>query len=333
MKNVKKYSMFLLLLIITGCTQQKKEVAVLVYDQKDPFIENVASDIHKYNTTEYNITIYDCEKSQIRQNEIAERLYEEGVDLLIINPVERLSSYIFVEKSKKEKIPLIFFNREPLAEDLEKMEKAYYVGANAKASGIMQAELIAEAFEHSPNKLNQYDKNKDNVIQCLILKGEQGHQDAEDRTTAVIGELKKQGFQVEVLHTQIANWSENQAYRDMETMMEMYGNQIEVLISNNDAMAIGATKYLKEYEYFGTETNQVAEEVPFIIVGIDGLNEAIRFIENGYMYGTILNDGSSMAKAIVNLAKYILEDNEESLQYKLIDDKYIWIEYKNYTIE
>ncbi|WZL80408.1 galactose ABC transporter substrate-binding protein [Vallitaleaceae bacterium 9-2] len=326
-------ALFVCSITLVGCEKGETEVAVLLYDNSDPFIYSVGQYLQEYQNDEINIRIYDSKKSQIVQNEIAEQLYDEGIDLLIINPVERLSSYIFVEKSIQEDVPIIFFNREPLKEDLDAMDDVYYVGANATESGAMQAEMIAEAFGGSTENLNAYDTNGDNIIQCVIFKGEQGHQDAEERTTVVIDALEREGYQVEVLMTQVANWNENEAYRDMEEIMLQYGDAIELLISNNDAMAIGATKYLMDNGYFGQQMRGTVIEVPFVIVGIDGLSEAIDFIKNGYMYGTILNDGNNMANAILELTEYIIENPDKKLNYNLEDDKYIWIPYKNFVFD
>ena len=334
---MKKYMMILMalyfLIVLSGCRNEHKEVAVLLYDLEDPFIQNVAERLVANDMTDYNITIYDSQRSQILQNELAEQLFEEDVDLLIINPVERLSSYIFIQKSIQEDVPIIFFNREPLREDLYLSDQIYYVGAKATESGNMQAAMVAERFGNNPEGLNFYDKNMDNRIQCVILKGEQGHQDAEERTTAVIDELTDLGYDVEVLVTRVANWNENEAYRDMKEIMDTYEDRIEVVISNNDAMAIGAVKFLYDHGYYGQEYEGSVTAIPFPIVGIDGLDEAKRYIEKGYMYGTIINDGDNMAKAILDLGVSIIEDGDESVAYELEDGKYIWIPYKNFSLE
>jgi methyl-galactoside transport system substrate-binding protein len=167
----------------------------------------------------------------------------------------------------------------------------------------------------------------------VILKGEQGHQDAEERTKSVIEGLKGEGFKVEVLHTKVANWNETKAYRAMHEIMSEFGEDIELLISNNDAMAIGASKYLMDNGYFGMEVDGVVTDIPFRIVGIDGLEEAKLLTKKGYMYGTIINDGKSMAEAIMQLSEYILENDEEKLQYELVDNKYILISYKYHSNE
>ena len=48
--------------------------------------------------------------------------------------------------AEKNDVPIIFFNRELVTEDLERWKKLYYVGADAIGSGIIRGELAAEAF-------------------------------------------------------------------------------------------------------------------------------------------------------------------------------------------
>lgn len=321
------------LISLSACGEQTVEVAVLIYDESDPFIDSVGLRLESQSDTNYQITTYDCRKSQIIQNEIAEELFEEGIDLIVINPVDRLSSYIFVQKAEQLNIPLIFFNREPLKEDLELSDGAYYVGSNAAESGIMQAEMIAEGFGGDPNQLNEYDKNGDGIIQSVIFKGEQGHQDAEERTTAVVAALEEHGFDIEVLAVNVSNWSETESYLDMDEIMKIYGSDIEVLISNNDAMAIGATNYLIDNGYASMEEEENVSKLPFMIVGIDGLEDAKTYIEDGYIYGTIINDGDSMADAILDLSKYILDSSNQDLEYELTEGHYIWIPYQDFRNE
>ena len=80
--------------------------------------------------------------------------------------------------ARNEDIPVIFFNREPVREDLMQWEKLYYVGCDAEQSVIMQGEIAAEYI----NSHSEVDKNKDGKIQYVLLEGEAGHQDAISRT-------------------------------------------------------------------------------------------------------------------------------------------------------
>ena len=72
---------------------------------------------------------------------------------------------------------MVFLNREPVAEDMNKWDKVYYVGAKAEESGTISGQLIVDYWKAHP----EADKNGDGKLQYVMLKGEPGHQDAELR--------------------------------------------------------------------------------------------------------------------------------------------------------
>ncbi len=331
---------FILIATSTGCSNQEKQTALILYNENDPFINTFARQIEELISDIPNCQLetIDSQNSQIIQNEQIEEMAARKRDLLIINPVDRLGSYSIVKKMKDQKIPIIFFNREPLIEDLNIWDKAYYVGARAEQSGQLQAELIMGLFGSDPGQLNQYDRNGDTSIQVVILKGEQGHQDAEIRTAEVVRAFRERGFKLEILITEVANWNQEQAFEKMEHILKTYGSRMEVLLSNNDAMAIGALERMRQEDFFhdtnGNGRIDPLDEDWLPVVGIDGLAEAVKEIESGYLYGTVLNDSLTQAKAIVELSEYILGMRDlDGMNFTIIDNNYIWIDYKVFTLD
>jgi methyl-galactoside transport system substrate-binding protein len=316
--------LLLLPCFLIGCDSRKMKVGLLLYNQADPFVNAFAGQIQEEADESIEIEVFDSHNSQIIQNEYIENMIRRKPDLIILNPVDRLGVYPIIRKLKDENIPVILFNREPLPKDMDLWEKAYYVGARAEQSGQMQAELIMGLFGGDPNHLNGYDLNGDNRIQTVILKGEQGHQDAEIRTSEVVRSFKGAGFDQDILVTEVANWRRDEAYEKMDKILEQYGDEVEVILSNNDAMALGAIDRMLE--------GKVEHWIP--VVGIDGLEEAVAQIHAGYLYGTVLNDSRAQAEAIVDLAKAILLGEDLSdLPFPLEDGKYIWIDYQSFTLE
>ena len=324
--------------IFTSCQSKENEVGMAIYNMNDPYINTFARQIEKISDGLFSLSSYNAKNSQMLQNENIEEMINNKSNLLIINPVDRLGVYPIIRSLKNEDIPVIFFNREPLLTDLNLWEKSYYVGARAEQSGQLQAELVMELFGNDPDNLNEFDKNGDNRIQAVILKGEQGHQDAELRTTELVRAFKVNGFDLDILLIEVANWNGDQAFDKMEHILSKYGNQIETIMSNNDAMALGAIKQMRQQGWFlDTNTNgRVDPEddnwIP--VVGIDGIEEAVADIEKGYLYGTVLNDSREQAQAIVELSQVLLGDRDIStLRFPLIDNKYIWIEYKVFLLD
>ena len=331
MRQIK--AVIFILIILTGCSIKEKTAGLFLYNMEDPYVDIFSGHIIDFAKGKFKVEHIDCQNSQIIQNEYIEKQIRKKNDLMIINPVDRLGAYSVIKKLKTVDIPVIFFNREPLAEDLDIWEKAYYVGAKAEQSGRLQAEMVMALFGGDPDNLNKYDKNANGRIETVILKGEQGHQDAEIRTEEVVNTFKKNSFNLDILITEVANWNREEAYDKMKYIIDIHGSDIELVISNNDAMALGAISIMRQTGMFKdtNNNNKIDKDDDFWIpvVGIDGLDEAVEMIEKGYLYGSVLNDSYSQARAIADLADIILNrKNISSMSFPLLEGKYIWIDYK-----
>lgn len=330
---MKKLLIVLLITFLAACQTEQLDIGLVLYNESDPFVELFASKIVD-NIDNYSIEVYDSENSQSLQNTQLQELIDKETRLFLVNPVDRLSTFTLIRKLRETDTPVIFFNREPLRKDLQEYQNAYYVGAKAEQSGYIQADLVEELFGN-PNDMNVYDRNEDGIIQILLFKGEPGHQDAELRSKSVIEALEEKGYQIEVVQTIIADWIKQDAYSMMKEIIEDEVNY-EIIISNNDAMAIGAIEAMREYGIFrdDNEDNSIdLNDISWVpVIGVDGIPLAKTEIENGYMYGTVLNDSDSMALAISELSRYLLGEIQlKDMTYQLEDRYYIWIDYKAFT--
>ncbi|MDC7235108.1 MAG: galactose ABC transporter substrate-binding protein [Spirochaetales bacterium] len=328
----------LFLLSLGSCRSETKQVDMLLYNQDDLFINSFYRQIVAMAEDSVNLTVHDARNSQILQNETLELRLREGSDLMLINPVDRLGAYSVIKRLRSENIPVIYFNRQPLHKDLLLWEQSWYVGARAEQSGQMQADLVMDLFGGDPENLNEYDRNGDGKIQTVILKGEQGHQDAEIRTSEVVGSFRRNGFKLDILVTEVANWDRNEAYEKMGEILKNFGDDIELILSNNDAMALGAISRMRQSGVF-TDSNgngriDRMDEGWIPVLGIDGIEQAVEQIQAGYLYGTVENDSASMARAIAALSQAVLEETPLSdLPFPVEDDKYIWIDYQPFIME
>ncbi len=123
-----------------------------LYQQNDTFIATIVSSLEAAarereadEGLKITLNITDGRGSQATQNEQIDRFLSTGYDVICVNLVDRTAAAVIVDKAKSAGIPLIFFNREPVREDIMRWDKVYYVGAEAGKSGVMQGELVAEA--------------------------------------------------------------------------------------------------------------------------------------------------------------------------------------------
>lgn len=230
------------------------------------------------------VTVRDAVGSQRTQNDQVKEMIDEGCNILCINLVDRTDPSEIIDSAKEKNIPIIFFNREPVAEDMMQWDKLYYVGAKARQSGQMQGEIAANLIL----KDKSIDKNHDGKIQYVVLEGEMGHQDAIVRTDSSVETILVKGIKMEKLSYEIANWKRAQAQNRMEQLIRQYGNTIELVLSNNDDMALGA---LDSYRIMG----YTKDNMPMML-GVDGMQEALEAVKDGRLTGTVYNDKEGQAK-------------------------------------
>lgn len=305
-------------------TQSSKsiKIGVTLYNQYDTFVSQLMEDFNEYavakeelNHTAINIEVYNASDSQSTQNDQVKEMLSDGCDVICVNLVDRTEPTTIIDMAEKEDVPVIFFNRELVAEDLERWDQLYYVGAKAFESGIMQGEIAADTFKNHP----EVDKNGDGIFQYIVLEGEAGHQDAIVRTEYSVSTLVDNGVGVEKLGYAIANWNRAQAQTKMTQILAEFGEDIELVLANNDDMALGAIDALKASGY--------ERELWPVVVGIDGTDVGLEAVANEEMVGTVYNDKEGQAEAMLDLA-YALATGEDLMELELEDNKYIRLPYE-----
>ena len=126
------------------------------------------------------------------------------------------------------------------------------------------------------------------------------------------------GVEAEKIGYAIANWNRAQAQTKMAQMLGEHGDRIELVLANNDDMALGAIDALAAAEI-------LREDWP-VIVGIDGTDVGLAAVENGEMAGTVYNDKEGQAEAMLELA-YALSAGEDLEPLELENGKYIRMPY------
>ena len=306
-----------------GCSQSSQKIAFFQYKSGDTFISEMMQHMTSGVPEGVTFEVRDAANSQSVQNQQIVDLIGSGFDLFVINAVDRLACSSIIERCAREEIPVIFFNREPTEDALIGYD-AFYVGADADSLGEKQADMIAELFTDKFAG-SKFDKNDDGIVQLVILKGEQGHQDAEKRTDNCVARLKELGFKTDVLAIEVADWNRKDGQEAMRLLYSQFGDDIELVFANNDDMALGAIDYLLGAGIFSHTKN--ADEQPFIIVGVDGTAVGLEAIEKGFLYGTVNNDAVKQSNAIMTLVEYILKDKDfAQFPYAITHGNYIYID-------
>ena len=330
-KAIVTISSILLFISLVSCGNSSKanneiEVGITIYRYDDAFISFMRRNIETMLNGKAKFIMNDSENDQVKQNDQVDAAIQREVDALAINLVDPASASFMINKIKPTGIPVIFFNKEPSKEDMMLYDKAWYVGTLSEESGNIQGDIVVKAWQENP----AWDKNGDGKIQYVLLKGEAGHPDAEARTERIKSVLTNNGITIEQLDEQTANWDILQAQTATDSWIEKYGDSIEFIFSNNDAMALGALKSIQKQGYNIGDSNKF---IP--IVGVDAIPEIIEEIKKGTVVGTVLQSPKDQAKAVVDMVMNVANKKDvlTGTEYKLDDVKAVRVPYRAITLE
>ena len=310
---------------VSGNTSQKVQVGVAYYNQTDTFVRELIdcfkNELETYKTEDLEVTAMVREAAGLEktQNEQVKELIDAGCNVLCVNLVDRADPSEIIDTAREHDIPLIFFNREPVTEDMMQWEKIYYVGAIARQSGELQGEMAAEVIKNGG-----VDRNGDGKIQYVILEGEADHQDAIIRTENVVNTLNKEGINLEKLSYQIANWNRAQAENRMKQMIRQYNDEVELVLSNNDDMAAGAVDAYDELNY--TEDNRP------VFFGVDGTSVGLQAVKDGDFAGTVYNDKEGQASVMAELSVALATGGSlDAITFE--NERYVYLPYLKVTAD
>ena len=268
-------------------------IGVTIYRYDDNFMSFLRRNIETRIAGKAQLIMNDSQNNQAQQNDQVDVMLNKNVNALAINLVDPQAAQTIIDKAKAKNLPVIFFNKQPSAEAMASYDKTWYVGTKPEESGDMQGKIVVDAWKADPT----LDKNGDGVIQYVLIKGEPGHPDAEARTSHVTMYITNNGIKVEKLEELNANWDTARAKDIVDAWIQKYGDKIEFIFSNNDAMALGA---LQSIQALGYNTGDKTKYIP--IVGVDAIPDMLNEIKKGTILGSVLNDPVGQSQALIDLS-------------------------------
>ena len=296
------------------------EVAVFWYTFGDTYLSSVRAAMNTaFEAAGIKYQDYDANNQQTTQTEQIQTAITKGASALVVNIVDASSddaTQAILDMAKNAGLPIVFFNRSVSEAIVSSYAKAAYVGTDYTMAGHMQGKMIGEYVLANYDAL---DINGDGVISYVMFKGQEGNLEADARTQygvedadAVLTAAGKPALEFydannasKYLLDLNGAWSEEQGYAHMQTLLSKYnednGNMVELVIGNNDGMALGAVSALKDAGY----NVEGARVIP--VFGVDATDAAQAAIAEGSMTGTIKQDAVGMANAVVLIAQNLIE--------------------------
>ena len=240
---------------------------------------------------------------QKQQNQIAalRSFIARGVDVIAFSPVVETGWTTVLEEIKDSGIPLILIDR---TVDADESYWTAYMGSDFVEEGRKAGRWL---LNYMSLQKRHYDE-----INIVELQGTVGSAPALDRYAGfreVIGDYPN----YQIIRTQSGDFTRAGGREVMESFLKSEGDNIDVLFSHNDDMAIGAIQAIEEY---GLEPGK-----DIIIIGVDSVRGAFEAMIQGKMNCTV-ECNPLLGGQLIEAAKAIMAGEEVPEHIKSIEHIY-----------
>ena len=303
-----------------------------------------------------NIAVTDKDSNGVQQTQIDDinTALVTGTDALVINLVDSGAigtAQNLMDVARAQDKPAVFFNRAVSTDNNEAAElflgyeKTAFVGTNFEDAGKLEGQMIGEFLVEN---FDAVDLNGDGTITYVMFKGDEANQEAIARTKyaqEVADEVLEAAGKPALKFYDDANsnkylvdlngtWSNVASFEYMQTILAQYNeannNMVELVIANNDDMAINA---LAQAGYNTGEEG--ATVIP--VFGVDAVDAAKELIKENRMTGTVLQDAVGMAKATATITNNLIQGKDKfdglDEHVVIVDGWFVQIPYAPYTGE
>lgn len=252
-------------------TDGNMKIGVSLSTLNNPFFVSIREGIEEGAGDDAETVISDAQNDSSTQSNQVEDLITQGVDLIIINPVDSTAIASSVEKANEANIPVICVDR-----GTDSGEIVSFIASNNVEGGKLAGEYILEKVGEDAE-----------VVQ---LEGIPGASSTRER-----GEGFKEATdgKINLVASQTANFDRAEGLTVMENLLQAHPD-VKAVFCQNDEMALGAIEAIK------TSGKDI------VVVGFDGNEDAISAVEDGSLSATVAQKPKEMGKLAIETAiKYL----------------------------
>lgn len=245
-------------------------VGVSVSTLSNPFFVSLEDGITTLaNENDTTIISVDAQDDSAKQTNDVDDLIQQGVDVILINPVDSAAIAPAVESANSAGIPVIMVDRATDAGEFVTL-----VASDNVAGGEMAGQYIVDQVGEG--------------AKVLQLEGVPGASATNERG---------QGFEnvaetsLDLVDNQSANFDRAEGLTVMENMLQA-NPDVEAVFAQNDEMALGAIEALQGAGLQGQVT----------VVSFDGTEGGLEAVENGTLAATIAQQPEEMGRLALQVA-------------------------------
>ena len=301
-------ALLLAVVVLAGCNkaEEKKEdsgfkVGYVCNNFNDTFQTYVmdAAEAYFKGVDNVEIVLQDSVEDVIRQQDLVNTLIAQGVDAMIVVPVDTSAMEPIVKATSEAGIPLCFVNRNPYA-GKTLPDNVYYVGSQEIIAGQQQMEYMGELLD-----------GKGGVG---ILMGKLDNEGALKRTEGNESVIADKFPGIKIMAKETGNWQRDQGMTLTENWLTAYGSDLNGILANNDEMALGAVEALK-----------AAGREDIFVMGVDAIPDAKGAVANGSLAATVLQDAVGQGEGGAKLIHKVLKGETS--------DSLVWVPFVLITPE
>lgn len=216
--------------------------------------------------------------SQQKQNEQIHDLLEEGIDILVVNPVDYRQIEPALQEAKSKSVPVVVVDSQISEPDLA----ACTIVSDNYGAGVLCAQHVMQTRDSARIILLEHPEAQSGVDRIQGFRDTlRGHGNYE-----IVGEVDSQG-QLEI------------AMPGVSALLEQY-EAVDVVMALNDPSALGAIAALEEH---GT-LHQA------LVYGVDGAPEAKNMIKEGSMTATVAQSPIQIGQTTAQVVYQILNGQD-----------------------
>lgn len=260
-----------------------------------------------------NLTTQDAQSDTSKLLQFIETAKNAGQEAIIVNMVDPETAPQVIEAAGDMKV--VFVNRPPVDTSVLN-ENAVYVGSDEMQSGKYQGEWLAEHFK-AEGKTD---------IKYILLNGTIGNVSTTNRTESCLQALKDNGINATEATAPLAADFDRATAQDMISPL-LTTTEYDCIISNNDAMALGAIEAL---------TAQGIDPTTVPIVGVDATVDGRQAIKDGTLSMSVFQDADGQGRGALMAAANLVSGAalNEGTDYELDEAGYtMWVPFEPVTAD
>ncbi|MBN3764038.1 D-ribose ABC transporter substrate-binding protein [Burkholderia sp. Ac-20365] len=262
--------------VASGAAQAANLIAIITPSHDNPFFKAEADTANaRAKALGYDTIVLVHDDDANKQSNLVDTAIARGAKAIILDNAGSEASIAAVKKAKAAGIPSFLIDRE------------------INATGIAVSQIVSNNYQGAQLGGRAFVKALGEKGNYVELVGREADINAGIRSKGY-HDVIDQFPNMKMVERQSANWSQTEAYRVMETILQSHPD-IKGVIAGNDTMAMGASAALK-----------AAKRADVIVVGFDGSNDVRDAIMRNDIRATVLQPAAQAATEAVDQAdKYM----------------------------